>query len=529
MPVSKARLLAWHALLAGLVALCALPLLAQDGRLRRYAAPEAGEVEQRFALVVGNRSYPRFGLATPENDARDMATALGNVGFKVSMAIDLDPTRFKAAIRKFEDTLAGADGKKVALVYFAGHGVQLQGRNYLLPAHVEYRDQRDVLDNAIDAEQLLARIQGEGPDLVIMVLDACRDSPLPPIARTQRSGGLARMEAPVGTFLAFATSPGSTASDNSRERNGLFTKYVIQHIQTPGMTAEQVFRRVRTDVYRASRGAQLPEDSNRLVGGDFYFVAPIQAAVVAPEPARPIVASRPPEPVPAKREPAPAQREPVPAKKEPAPAQNDPVPAARTEAPPQVVAAVVPAVDTRERSTAQTTLASALRSGASIGYDVRDRNGTAARRIARIPQPQGFTYSDGSVHVPAGMLESDCCTFDPPLPLLPPKPEVGVRWSYSGRTSNRGSFIPATATSNSTIVAKERLETAAGAFQAYRIEEVRWLGPVRSVHERWVESETAVLLKETITTPTVAGSLISSAAFTPTIRNEVWTIRAIGE
>jgi hypothetical protein len=303
-----------------------------DAQERRFRSPQGSPAkEQRFALVIGNKAYPQGALITPENDASDVASALRRLGFEVVIATNLDPTRFRSTIRRFEDMLALADGRVIAVVFYAGHGVQIQGKNYLLPAQVSYKDQRDVLDFGIEADQLLARINAQEPEVTIMILDACRDSPLPPVARSLRGeSGLARMDPPAGTFLAFATSSGSTASDNYRERNGLFTKFLLQHISTPGLTTEQLFRRVRTDVYRASRGQQLPEDSNRLVGGDFFFNVPATPAALEPS----IAAAKIEVPVPAKSAaPLPAEVKPDPA---PAPeAAARPVPVA----PPPIVAA----------------------------------------------------------------------------------------------------------------------------------------------------------------------------------------------
>jgi hypothetical protein len=157
----------------------------------------------------------------------------------------------------------------VGLFYFAGHGVQIQGRNYLIPTGVHIETESDVEYEGVDAGRILGKMEESGCQCNIVILDACRDNPF---ARSYRSSarGLARMDAPLGSFVAYATAPGSVAADG-KGRNGLYTSYLLKYMTTPGITLEQVFKRVRDSVVDLTDGKQVPWESTSL-RGDFYFV-----------------------------------------------------------------------------------------------------------------------------------------------------------------------------------------------------------------------------------------------------------------
>jgi formylglycine-generating enzyme required for sulfatase activity len=259
----QARLLQGLAWLAGLFFLAsALNLLAPPAR----AQPAA---ERRVALVIGNADYPRAPLVNPVNDAADLSAALRRLGFEVIERRNRNADELKRDLIEFQDKLGpGA----VGLFYFAGHGMQAGrgGRNYLLPVGVDYRRERDVELFGLDASSVLARMEESGAALSLVILDACRDSPLPPEGRTTASRGLGRMEAPSGSLVAFATAPGRTADENRAGRNGLYTQYLLRAIETPGLRLEDVFKQVRRDVERASSRRQSPEEISKLTS-DFYF------------------------------------------------------------------------------------------------------------------------------------------------------------------------------------------------------------------------------------------------------------------
>jgi formylglycine-generating enzyme required for sulfatase activity len=267
----------WLALLA---ALC-LTLLPPPAQAQAPAA------ERRVALVVGNADYVRAPLVNPVNDAADLAAALRRLGFEVLERRNRGSEELKRDLIEFQDKLGpGA----VGLFYFAGHGMQAGrgGRNYLLPVGVDYRRERDVEVFGLDAGSVLARMEESGASLSIVILDACRDSPLPPEGRTSASRGLGRMEAPSGSLVAFATAPGSTADENRGGRNGLYTQYLLRAIEVPGLRLEDVFQQVRRDVERASSRRQSPEEISKLTSA-FYFRPAQQVVALAP----PVVAPAP--------------------------------------------------------------------------------------------------------------------------------------------------------------------------------------------------------------------------------------------
>ena len=228
---------------------------------------------QRVALVVGNSSYKEGPLANPVNDARAIAQALRESGFSVTIRENTDQRTMLSALREFGDRLrAGGTG----LFYYAGHGMQIKGRNYLIPVGISIEREDEVAYNAVDAQAVLDKMEAAGNPANIMILDACRNNPF---VRNTRSGqaGLAQMDAPVGTLVAYATAPGSVASDGNGA-NGLYTQHLLAAIRQPGNKVEDVFKQVRSNVRRDSQGRQVPWESTSLEG-DFYFRG---APVVAP-------------------------------------------------------------------------------------------------------------------------------------------------------------------------------------------------------------------------------------------------------
>ena len=226
-------------------------------------APAA--TEQRVALVVGNSSYLMGPLKNPVNDAEDMAKVLPTLGFRVTLLRNATHQQMIEAINAF-----GQELKKggVGLFYFAGHGVQSKGRNYLIPVNARIEAESQLEFDTVDANRVLAAMDDAGNRVNLVILDACRDNPF---ARSFRSvsHGLAQMEAAQGTYIAFATGPGSVAADGSG-RNGLYTQYLLQSLKQPDTDIDKVFRRVTAEVARATSGKQVPWVSSSLTG-DFSF------------------------------------------------------------------------------------------------------------------------------------------------------------------------------------------------------------------------------------------------------------------
>jgi hypothetical protein len=228
---------------------------------------------RRIALVIGNGAYTNAPpLKNPPNDARDMAATLKQLGFTVASAINADQRTMKRLIREFGQQLkSGGQG----LFYYAGHGVQLRGRNYLIPANAEIASETDVEDQGVDLSLVLGLMDEAENGLNIVILDACRNNPF---ARSFRSAGsgLAQVDAPTGTLIAYATSPGRVASDG-QGRNGLYTSELLRQMLVTGIGVEEMFKRVRAGVQRQTSGQQVPWESSSLVG-DFYFAAPTLSA-----------------------------------------------------------------------------------------------------------------------------------------------------------------------------------------------------------------------------------------------------------
>lgn len=224
--------------------------------------------ERRTALVIGNGTYGSGPLRNPLNDARAMAGALKQLSFDVTLKENLDQKDMKREIQAFGQKLQKGG---VGLFYFAGHGVQVNGHNYLIPIGAAIEHEKQVEYEGVDMGSALSEMDYAHNRLNIVILDACRDNPF---ARSFRSTatGLASINAPSGTLIAFATAPGSTANDGQGE-NGVYTGELIKAMMQPGIKLEDVFKQVRSAVREGTRGKQIPWESSSLEG-DFYFRPP---------------------------------------------------------------------------------------------------------------------------------------------------------------------------------------------------------------------------------------------------------------
>jgi TonB family protein len=224
---------------------------------------------RRVALVIGNATYKVNPLKNPVNDSNDMARSLRSVGFDVIEVNNATLVQMREATRRFADNLLNSD---VGLVYYSGHGVEVRGKNYLIPVNADIKREYEVVDQAFDASQFLEMMDNiRGPNnkrVNILIVDACRNNEL---QRSWRSttNGLARMDAPGGTFISFATAPGRVASDGVG-RNSPYTKHLLQALKQPNMPIEQVFKVVRRNVMDETKGEQIPWENSSLVG-DFFF------------------------------------------------------------------------------------------------------------------------------------------------------------------------------------------------------------------------------------------------------------------
>lgn len=224
----------------------------------------AATAEQKVALVIGNSAYPAASLRNPVNDASAMAKKLRALGFDVILKTDSNLREMTRAISQFGEKLTLGS---VGLFYYAGHGMQVRGKNFLIPVDAEIKTEGSVRSEAVDVDQVLEQL---GPArLSMVILDACRNNPFERRFRSVAGGGLAQIDAPTGTLLAYATAPGKVASDGTGS-NGLYTEALLKAIDTPGLKVEDVFKQVRINVLKESDNLQTPWESSSLTG-EFYF------------------------------------------------------------------------------------------------------------------------------------------------------------------------------------------------------------------------------------------------------------------
>lgn len=234
-----------------------------------FVKSEAVMAGQRIALVIGNGSYSSHAqLDNPPSDARLISAALREVDFDVIMVVDANQKLMKQKIKELGDKLRAAGKNAVGLFYYAGHGIQASGSNYLIPIRAILKDEADLDIEAVEASWVLDQMKSASNAVNIVILDACRNNPF---STGTRSGtrGLARISAPTGSFVAYATAPGSVAEDGFG-RNSSYAAAIAAVIRGPGMGIEQVFKEVRVKVFKATGGLQTPWDSSSMIE-DFYF------------------------------------------------------------------------------------------------------------------------------------------------------------------------------------------------------------------------------------------------------------------
>jgi hypothetical protein len=240
---------------------------------------------KRIALVVGNAAYRSAPvLPNPTNDAAAMRKALESTGFEVVHASDATATAFHSSLETFAKAVEQAGPGTAAVVFYAGHAVQIEGTNYLLPVDVTTRSDADIRSQSVSLGDILTRLDATAAATKIVILDACRDNPFAPgsgargLAATllddgdgNSEAGLARVASKGGTLVAFATSPGAQAADGAGEHSP-YTAALLDLLPEPGLPVEQLFRRVRLSVHDATSGLQTPWETSSLTT-DFSFVA----------------------------------------------------------------------------------------------------------------------------------------------------------------------------------------------------------------------------------------------------------------
>jgi len=234
----------------------------------------AVHAQPRIATVIGNSAYEQTGwqLTNPENDARLMADTLRAIGFDVALATNLDEDALEDIFAEHSERLSAAGPDAIGLLYYAGHGVQSQGANYLIPVDANPRTEQDVWRQAPRLGEALRYIEAAGNAVNFIILDACRNNPLPSANRSA-GGGLSAPERARGLLIAYATEPGQTAADGNTG-NSPYTQALADILPSEGLIVEQVFRRVAGRVNEATNGAQTPFFNSGLIGeGDICFNA----------------------------------------------------------------------------------------------------------------------------------------------------------------------------------------------------------------------------------------------------------------
>ncbi|MEO0607337.1 MAG: caspase domain-containing protein [Pseudomonadota bacterium] len=238
------------------------------------ASPNAMAEERRVALVIGNAAYQNVpALANPRNDATDLAEALTLAGFEVVEGLDQSRDEMAATIREFIQRL---DGASTGLFFYAGHGLQVDGRNFMIPVDMVLRDAADLQLQSIDMNYVLSQMERD-PRVNIIMLDACRDNPFEQNMTRSLSRGLAPMETrSVGSLIVYSTQPGAVADDGVG-RNSPFTTALLKFTGQPGLEIQQMLRKVRAEVIRATDERQVPWDHSSLTGDVFLIEPPVGA------------------------------------------------------------------------------------------------------------------------------------------------------------------------------------------------------------------------------------------------------------
>ncbi|RAI45807.1 caspase family protein [Rhodoplanes roseus] len=231
---------------------------------------QARDVEPRTALVVGNSTYGFAPLSNPVNDATDVAAALRGGGFEVTLVTNADQAALKAAVQRFGEALKARGG--VGLFFFAGHGVQVGGENYMVPVSRRAPSAEELRSASVSASDVVDVMAAAGNALNIVVLDACRDNPVPGTG----TKGLSRVDSGARLFVSFSTSPGMVALDG-QGRNSPYSKYLVQALQASGLSLEDTFKRTLKGVYQETGGQQIPWLSSSFFG-DFVFRETVLAA-----------------------------------------------------------------------------------------------------------------------------------------------------------------------------------------------------------------------------------------------------------
>ncbi|PPK92524.1 caspase domain-containing protein [Nonlabens xylanidelens] len=232
---------------------------------------------KKEALVIGINKYLSLDILDKcENDAEDVSEFLKKCGFNTEVL--LNPTQ-KDIIKSLANYKKEISKDTISIIYFSGHGLQMEGDNFIVPSDANVSITEEIPYLCINASDLLLDIDIQSEIMHLIILDACRNNPFKSGIKGI-SGGLARMVAPMGTLIAFATSPNMTSIERKEDRNGIYTKHLLSNLKTPNIPLERVFKNTRTNVLQDTNGKQVPWEESSLHGEDFYFIKEATALVM---------------------------------------------------------------------------------------------------------------------------------------------------------------------------------------------------------------------------------------------------------
>ncbi|MGT2434813.1 caspase family protein [Bradyrhizobium betae] len=267
-------------LLVSLLGLTCGPLAAQTAPVAPAIPVAQQSPEQRVALVIGNSNYQNAPqLANPDNDAESMAQFLNSAGFEVVAATDLGQNDMLRVVQDFSAKVAARGPNTVAMVYYAGHGVQLAGENYLVPVDAKVSNPTELVNNSVRLVDVMSTLETIPSRMRIVILDACRNNPFPDVNDAGR--GLAIVDAPNGSIVGYSTAPGAEAQDGTGGHSP-YTQAFLNVAREPNVPIEQLFKRVRLQVNQTTLGAQIPWESSSLTSDFTFFGDTAVAATRAP-------------------------------------------------------------------------------------------------------------------------------------------------------------------------------------------------------------------------------------------------------
>lgn len=452
-------------------------------------------IDVRIALVIGNSAYPSSPLVNPANDARAMGEALRKLGFQVETVLDADKARLKQSVSELIAKLKGRNG--MAVLYYAGHGVQIKYDNYIVPVDAKIKQESDIVLQSINANELLAALIASSHRLSVMILDACRDNPF---KDKKDFAGLSPQDAPAGALIAYATEPGNVAQDgDEKSKNGLYTQHLLKELDRPETSINEVFKRVRFAVRRASQGQQVPSYTNG-IDRDYNFAN-------GREESTPSLESRAQRFVIEK-----AHWDRIKASKNPEDYYDfiDHYPDSGIS---ELAQAVLERIERRklvaqlqEGEAAQNPAESRFRIGDNYTMRLSTSNQRASRDITiKVTEVNGDTarYTDvfgagqiGESTIAGAVINDGISTYDPPYVLVPGgEYQVGKRWTgRSNRAYNTGKkeWMDYSAR----VVSREKITVPAGTFDCYKVEfNFQLESGVLQKSTIWVQPEWGIGLK----------------------------------